>query len=112
MRLVSIATLTAMFCVSCLLGCASPSEEQCRQACLHRAKLAHAHKWDLEITAAPESERAAIRDRKVADWQDVLENPERGLDACIGACTRPGRQSLVDCLLASKTLEQAKECED
>lgn len=112
MRLVTIATLTAMLCLSGLLGCERPGEEPCKQACLHRAKLFHEDKWDRKMAEAKESERASLRDQKVADWQDVLKNPERGLEACIGACNRMGRQPLVDCLLESKTLADAEECED
>ena len=104
--------IVAGFLLSCLGGGSRPSEEVCEKACLHFAKLFHDDKWSSKLAAAPESERAAIEKERVADWQDVTSNPERGLQACVVACNRPGRQGQVDCHMKATTWAEAQKCDE
>jgi len=106
------AIVCSMFVL--LAGCMPgkrPSEEQCREACLHRSKLYLEDKWAGELASAPPSEHARLEREHAAEWEDVKNNPNRGREACVVACNRPNRQGQVDCILKAKTLDEANACE-
>lgn len=106
MRYAMLIALLALF------GCAAPGEKQCKEACLHYRKLDQDERWAERLAAAAtEPERKEIEAQKAADWHDIVNNPERGLGACVASCDRPMRQGMVDCMMKAETLAQAKECD-
>jgi hypothetical protein len=112
-RLAGLAWLVVLPGLLALPGCAAPGEKQCKEACLHYSKLFQDEKWADKLAAATtEAERKEIETQKAAEWDDVVNNPERGLGGCMASCNRILRQGMVDCIMKAETLAQAKDCED
>jgi hypothetical protein len=111
-KLAGLAMLAGLLGLLGLAGCAAPGEKQCTEACLRYSKLYQDEKWAGELAeAATPAEREKLEADKAAEWDDVVNNPERGLGACVASCNRMLRQGMVDCLMKAETLAQAKECD-
>jgi hypothetical protein len=112
--LVILAGLAGLFALAGLLaGCAAPGEKQCKEACLRYSKLYQDEQWAGKLaSAATPAERTELEAEKAAEWDDIANNPERGLGGCVASCDRPLRQGMVDCLMKAETFAQAKDCND
>ena len=91
------------------LGACKGDPVECEKACRNYATLKYWEKADAEIAALPEDQQAAARADKEAKLEGELE---QGMNFCVASCTSANNDDQNACLIAAKTVAEAKACVD
>lgn len=89
------------------LGACKGDPVRCEKAARNYATLVYWDKADAEIAAAPEADRKLMRQRKLSEFTNKLE---QDIDFFVGQCTSANNDDQVDCMIAAKTAAEAREC--
>lgn len=100
--------LALLLALAPIAGCRGDAR-QCDQACRNVAPLLYWKQADKEIAAAPADQRDALRKRMQAEYPEKFD---QGLFLCVRQCQSAGNQTMIDCLIAAKTADQAAACSD
>jgi hypothetical protein len=79
----------------------------CEAGCRNFATLMFWQRADVEVAAAPEDRRAALRRAKVAELTGMLA---AGIDFCVDKCVKARNAAQVACMTTAKTAEAANAC--
>ena len=89
------------------LGACRGDPVKCDQGCRNFATLVYWKRADEKVAAAAPDQRDALRKRMLGKFDSELEN---GIDQCISQCQSANNQDDLECMIAAKTADQAREC--
>jgi hypothetical protein len=98
--------LVVLLALSALSACKGDPVE-CDQACRNFATLVHWKKTDAEIAAAPPEKRDTMKRRKIAEFENKLEN---GIDQCVAQCVSAHNADQTHCMMEAKTADDVEAC--
>lgn len=93
--------------VLALSACGTGDRKTCERACRNYFTLSFWHKWDPQIEAAPEAERANMRAQKLGELEYKIE---QGVDQCATSCQGANNKEQCNCMAAAKTYEEVRAC--
>jgi hypothetical protein len=92
-------------------GCNRPDIESCRQLCWHYYELDFWEKFEAETADMSPAEKATARAEREEMFNEVKNREhDPGRDNCVDQCRRDGKKSDVACVMAAKTVAEAKAC--
>jgi hypothetical protein len=89
-------------------GCKG-DREKCSQAAQRFAELVYWDRENASIAKLPVAEQAAVRKRKVIEFNRELDTQ---LDFRIQQCVAANNDDQADCIIAAKTAAEALDCAD
>jgi hypothetical protein len=92
-----------------LAACSKPTVETCDKGCRNYFTLHYWEEAEAEIARAPESERAALRAKKVSELEPRMT---QGLELCVQKCRSGADQARAKCWMKAATTADAKQCEN
>ena len=99
-----------LLALALLAGCADKAAtQQCDLGCRNYFKLHYWQQAELEIAAAPEGERAALRAQKERELEPRML---KELDLCVTKCRSGATKKRVKCWIEAKTVAEAVACKD
>src|SRR6185503_1032978 len=99
--------LLALLLAVTAAGCGRGDRKVCEQACRNYYTLAFWNKWDPQINAEPEAERAKLRQYKLSELEAGLA---QGVDQCVESCTRANNDDQYKCMAEAKDWAKAHAC--
>jgi len=97
---------TLLFAVLLVAGCKA-DRGKCETACRNFATLNYWQQADAEIAKAPEAQRKTLREKKLVEFDNKLE---QGVDMCVNQCSSANNDDQIDCMIEAKTAQAAKQC--
>jgi hypothetical protein len=89
-----------------LAGCRG-DRDQCEAACRNAFTQRYWRTADKDVAAAPEKDRAALRKRRLGEFDSKLEN---GVELCINQCTSANNEPMNKCLIEAKSGSAVDDC--
>jgi hypothetical protein len=90
-----------------IAGCQG-DPQKCEQAVRNYTSLVFWASADREIGSAAPDKQEAMRKQKLIEYNTQLE---RGLPTMVSQCQAAHNTDTIDCMIAAKTVDQAKACE-